>query len=241
MTPAASAQPLTGSEVLIRVRDTGVGITPELLPRIFDMFTQEESSLDRSLGGLGIGLALVKRLTELHGGSVSVSSVLGQGTEFVVRLPVMRDEERGTSGEQKQLEHTASLAPHPSPPATSLRVLVVDDNEDAARMMVMMLENAGHQVRMAHTGLAALQVALEHRPTVMLLDIGLPELNGYEVAKRIRQHPALERSVLIAVTGYGQEADMQTSIRAGFDYHLVKPTDFRNVQQILAIAAERTK
>jgi CheY-like chemotaxis protein len=211
------------------LRDTGVGIAPELLPRIFDLFTQSERSLDRSQGGLGIGLALVRRLVEMHLGTVEVYSALGHGSEFVVRLPVV-------------------LAPAPQPPSTpkeaaeptgpSLRVLVIDDNVDTAQTLAMLLKTSGHDVRTAYTGPTALEAALDYRPNVVLLDIGLPGLDGYEVAKRIRQQPVLHDIVLVALTGYGQETERQRSQEAGFDHHLVKPAEFSKVQRILATVSE---
>ena len=216
---------------MLRVRDTGVGIAPEFLPRIFELFAQEEQSLDRSQGGLGIGLALVQRLVEMHHGSVGADSVLGHGSEFVVRLPV-------------------ALTPAPQPPSSSLetaeptgpslRVLVVDDNEDTAKTLAMLLEMAGHDLRTAYTGPNALIVTLDYRPNVVLLDIGLPGLNGYEVAKRIRQQPVLHNILLVAMTGYGQETDRQLSKESGFDHHLVKPVDFGKLQEILATISEKT-
>jgi CheY-like chemotaxis protein len=219
-----------GDECVLRLRDTGVGIAPELLPRIFDLFSQAERSLDRSQGGLGIGLALVRRLVEMHLGRVEVYSALGLGSEFVVRLPVV-------------------LTPAPQPPSNpketvlstgaSLRVLVVDDNVDTVQTLAMLLKTSGHDVRTAHTGPTALEAALDYRPSVVLLDIGLPGLNGYEVAKRIRQQPVLHNILLVAMTGYGQEIDRQRSQEAGFDHHLVKPTDFSKVQQILATVSEK--
>jgi PAS domain S-box-containing protein len=214
-----------GDACVLRVRDTGTGIAPELLPRIFELFTQAERSLGRSQGGLGIGLALVQRLTELHGGTVEAYSALGQGSEFAVRLPV-------------------ALTPAPQPPAHGpetaepttrpLRVLVVDDNVDTAESLAMLVKAAGHDVRTAHDGPVGLQAALDYRPNVVLLDIGLPGLNGFEVAERIRRQPALQSVVLVAMTGYGQETDRQRSQEAGFAHHLVKPADFGKVQQILA-------
>jgi CheY-like chemotaxis protein len=214
---------------VLRVRDEGVGIVPELLPRIFDLFTQAERSLDRSQGGLGLGLALVRQLVEMHGGRVEVHSSLGEGSEFVVRLPVV-------------------AAPAPLPPTTateaaqpteSLRVLVVDDNKDAADSLAMLVKESGHDARAAYDGPSALQAVLEYRPSVVLLDIGLPQMSGYEVAKRIRHQPTLQKVVLVAVTGYGQEADRQTSLEAGFNHHLVKPAAFENVQQILVAVSEK--
>ena len=214
-----------GNECVLRVRDTGVGITTALLPRIFDLFTQAERSLDRSQGGLGIGLALVQRLTDLHGGKVEAHSVLGQGSEFVVRLPVLPTD---TSQPPSPVTETGQ------PTIRPLRVLVVDDNEDAVLSFAMLLKASGHDVRTAHDGPAAVQAALDYRPSVVLLDIGLPGLNGYEVAKRIRQHPLLKNVVLVALTGYGRDSDRQTSLQAGFNHHLVKPARLEQLQQILA-------
>ncbi len=218
-----------GDAAVLRVRDTGTGIAPELLPRIFDLFTQADRSLDRAQGGLGIGLSLVQRLVDLHGGTVEVSSVFGKGSEFVVRLPVM----------QAPLPPPPATAEAAALPGTHCRVLVVDDSVDAARLWVMLLEEAGHEVRMAHDGPTALQAAIEYRPDAVLMDIGLPRLNGFEVAKRIRQQSTLEHVVLIAITGYGHDTDRQRSQDAGFDHHLVKPADFGKVQDILAAVSER--
>jgi PAS domain S-box-containing protein len=219
-----------GDEAVMRVKDTGVGIAPELLPRIFDLFTQAERSLDRSQGGLGIGLCLVKRLVEMHGGKVEVVSALGHGSEFVVRLPAL-------------------LAPEPVPPpmadettqpaGPSLRVLVVDDNLDSARSLGLLLTASGHDVRMAYDGPTAVKATLDYRPNVVLLDIGLPGFDGFEVAKRLRQEPALSSLLLVAMTGYGQESDLQRSQDSGFDHHMVKPVSFEKVQQVLATVIEK--
>lgn len=211
--------------MILRVRDTGVGIASELLPHVFDLFTQAERSLDRSQGGLGIGLCLVKRLVELHEGTVEVHSIIGQETEFVVRLPVMLS---FTPPSQLPSDEIS-----PSSEARR-RVLVVDDNVDSAETLAMLLEASGHDVQTAYNGQSGLEAALEYQPDMMLLDIGLPELNGYEVARRIRQHPLLKHMVLIAMTGYGQEKDRQYSREAGFDHHLVKPANFDEVLSILA-------
>ena len=195
-----------GEEAVMRVRDTGVGIAPEILPRIFDLFTQAERSLDRSQGGLGIGLALVQRLVEMHGGTVAASSTLGQGSEFVVRLPVV-------SPPQPQ----ASSPPTETAQSTgrSLRVLVVDDNVDTVTTLALLVKESGHDVRTAYDGPAVLEAALDYRPNVVLLDIGLPGLNGFEIAKRLRQQPALQNAVLVAMTGYGRESDLQRSFDGG--------------------------
>ena len=213
-----------GEQIILRVRDTGVGIAPELLPRIFDLFAQADRSLDRSQGGLGIGLSLVQRLVELHGGTVEAHSVVGQGSEFVVRLPVVV---------------TAVLPPSSAtdtigPPGHRRRVLIVDDNVDTANSMALLLNASGHEVRTAHDGPTALDAAVDYRPDVVILDIGLPGLNGYEVARRMRHQAALADAVLIAITGYGQETDRQTALAAGFNHHLVKPVDFALVRNILS-------
>lgn len=211
-------------ECVIRVRDSGVGIAPTLLPQIFDLFTQAERSLDRSQGGLGIGLALVQRLTELHGGSVEAFSKPGEGSEFIVRLPLLSDDS----------PHSADIAIKADQASHALRVLVVDDNEDTVQGFAMLLKAYSHEVRTAQNGIAAVQLALEFKPQVAMLDIGLPELNGYEVAKQIRKQPGGTKIVLIALTGYGQESDREASTDAGFDYHLVKPAKFEQLLQILS-------
>jgi len=221
-----------GDKAVLRVRDTGLGIAPAFLPHVFDLFTQAERSSDRSQGGLGIGLTLAKRLVEMHGGTIAVSSTLGQGSEFVVSLIVCPP---GRISGTTQPPATEIAKPTES----ALRVLVVDDNLDAANALKMLVEEAGHLVRMAHTGPTALAAALDYRPDVMLLDIGLPELDGLEVAKRIRQEPLLRDIVLVAVTGYRQAADRQRVLEAGFDHYLVKPADFKKVRQILAEVPEK--
>jgi signal transduction histidine kinase len=220
---------LDGDQYVLRVRDNGVGISPALLPHVFDLFTQGERSLDRSQGGLGIGLALVQRLTQLHGGSVEVTSVVGQGSEFVVRLPAVR----------AATPPPPPVAVAPRPVVRPLRILVVDDSVDTAESFAMLLQASGHTVRTAFDGLAAIDEALDFHPDVVLLDIGLGGLNGYEVAARLRHAPSLQGVVLVAVTGYGQETDRQKSLQAGFDEHLVKPADFGRLEQILLRAAAK--
>ena len=219
-----------GAECVLSVRDTGVGIAPELLPRIFELFTQSERSLDRSQGGMGIGLALVQRLTELHGGRVEVHSQPGKGSTFIVHVPLL------------QLD----AAPLPSPATADrrsttrlMRVLVVDDNVDTAMSFTTLLQASGHEVRTAHDGPAAVEAALDYQPDLIVLDIGLPGLNGYEVATLIRQHPRLQDVVLVALTGYGQDSDRQLSLEAGFDHHLTKPARLEQLQQILASMSEQ--
>ena len=219
-----------GDEAVLRVRDSGVGIAPELLPHIFDLFTQAERSLDRSQGGLGIGLCLVQRLVELHGGRVEVSSALGQGSEFGVHLPIMS----ASAISPTSPKHIVSGSDE-----AALRVLVVDDNMDSAKSLGMLLEATGHDVQLAYDGPTALQATLDYRPNVVLLDIGLPGLDGYKVAKRIREQPTLKNVVLVAMTGYGHVADLRRSDEAGFNHHLVKPADFMKIKEILATVSER--
>ncbi|NQV26682.1 MAG: PAS domain S-box protein [Rhodopirellula sp.] len=217
-----------GTDCVLRVRDTGVGIAPDLLPRVFDLFTQAERSLDRSQGGLGIGLALVQRLVEMHHGKVEVHSSLGQGSEFVVCLPMVLTAEP---------QSPSSPTEKARPTVPSLRVLVVDDNVDTAGSLAMLLEASGHEVRIAHDGPTALQAAIDNKPDVVLLDIGLPGMDGNEVAKRIRQQPELENVVLVAMTGYGQDSDRKRSHEAGFDHHLVKPVELSALEKLLAAPA----
>ncbi len=219
-----------GEEVLISVRDNGIGIAAEQLPHIFDLFTQADRSLDRSQGGLGIGLCLVQRLVEMHSGTVTATSEPGKGSEFVVRLRRLKNP---VIDAPAQVENEARL------PASPFRILVVDDNKDAANSLSLLLEATGHQTRIAFDGPMALELSRDFLPDVVLLDIGLPGLNGYEVAKKMRQLPGLAKVVLVALTGYGREADRALSQTAGFDHHLVKPADFQLLQGILAGLAER--
>jgi PAS domain S-box-containing protein len=220
-----------GDECAIRVRDTGVGIAPELLPRVFDLFTQAERSLDRSQGGLGIGLALVQRLVEMHRGRVDVSSIVGHGTEFTVRLPVIQDLESIPSNDQVEPAE---------PDQPSLRILIVDDNVDAAQMLGMLLSESGHDILTLHDGPSVLKTALEYHPHLILLDIGLPGMDGYEVARRLRQQEVFKSVILIAMTGYGNDSDVKRSQDAGFDHHLVKPLNFDKLKEILSNAVGKT-
>ena len=214
-----------GDEMVLRVRDTGVGIAAELLPHVFDLFTQADRSLDRSQGGLGIGLSLVQNLVGMHRGTVDVLSAgLGRGSEFVVRLPVL------LSSEDARPEAPTQPAGRIS---QGLRILVVDDNEDSTDILSELLGMSGHDVRTAYTGQAALDVAAAQLPEVVLLDIGLPGINGYEVARRLRHLPHLAKVKIIAMTGYGQDSDRELAREAGFDSHLTKPVDFNKVLELL--------
>ncbi len=211
-----------GPEAVIKIRDNGVGLAAENLHRIFDMFMQVDTSLERTVSGLGIGLTLVKNLVELHGGTIGVSSEgVNQGSEFEVRLPV-RDTIESNPVKTK-----------PDEPMAARRILIVDDNQDSAASLAMLLKIAGHVTQTAHDGLEALDVFASFNPDVVLLDIGLPKLNGYEVARRIRGGGA-DGVVLVALTGWGQEDDRRKSREAGFDGHQTKPVDFSALQGLLS-------
>jgi PAS domain S-box-containing protein len=215
-----------GPEAVIRVRDTGIGIDPESLPTIFDMFTQLGRSLDAPTGGLGIGLAIVKHLVELHGGTVRASSEgQGKGTELTVRLPLLVK-----SYEELPLPALHSLE---RPMTTPRRILVVDDNPDSATSLEKLLTMTGHEAKTAHDGLTAVTEAERFRPEVILLDIGLPRLNGYDACRLIRERAWGANMILIAVTGWGQEEDRRRSREAGFDGHLVKPVDLDELMRLL--------
>ncbi len=215
-----------GSDVLVSVKDTGVGIAADHLAGIFQMFSQVESSLERSQGGLGIGLTLVKRLVELHGGRIEAhSDGPGQGAEFVVRLPLVVE----ASGPLAPAERDDAPAPK-----SSLRILIVDDNRDSADSLGMLLRIMGNDIRTAHDGARGVEMAGEFRPDVVLLDIGLPKLDGYQACRRIRAQEWGRRTVLIAVTGWGQDEDRRRSHEAGFDHHMVKPVDPQDLMKLLA-------
>jgi two-component system CheB/CheR fusion protein len=207
--------------VTVEVRDNGTGISPELLPHIFDLFIQGERSLDRSLGGLGIGLSIVKRLVAMHQGTVSVASEgIGRGSTFTIRLPRMGAPERAAA---VCIAATASKR----------RILVVDDNSDLADSLAMLLRLEGHEVEIACSALGTFEAVQRMRPEVVFLDIGLPQIDGYEIASRLRADPGAKRVHLIALTGYGQEHDRERAREAGFAAHLVKPADIEVVNQIL--------
>jgi signal transduction histidine kinase/ActR/RegA family two-component response regulator len=216
-----------GDEAVFSVRDSGIGIAPEMLMHIFDLFAQADRSLDRSQGGLGIGLTLVRRLVELHGGSVRASSAgHNQGSEFVVRLP--------TKELRVPSPHFENGGGRLARPASTRRILVVDDNADGAESLAVLLRSIGHEVRTAFDGPKALGAGEEFLPEVVLLDIGLPRLDGYEVARRMRAIPGLERVHLIALTGYGQQKDRQRGDEAGFDHYLVKPARLEVLLELIS-------
>jgi signal transduction histidine kinase/CheY-like chemotaxis protein len=209
--------------ITVRIKDSGIGIPAEMLPRVFEMFTQVGRSLERAQGGLGVGLALVRRLVEMHGGSVAAESLgPARGSTFVVRIPLA--------------ELAAPMAMRSGDPArgaAELKILVVDDNVDAAEMLGMLLELRGYHTRLAHTGPAALDVAADFQPAVIFLDIGLPGLNGYQVAQRLRASAREPQPVLVALTGWGTDEDRRQAKAAGFDGHLVKPVDIQQLEATL--------
>jgi PAS domain S-box-containing protein len=219
-------------EAVLRVKDNGPGIAPDLLPRIFDLFVQEDRSLARSHGGLGIGLTLVRSLVERHGGRVEAHSAgPGQGSELVVRLPVLPAGEPAGEPAGRPPEPPPSEAPIGQ---ASARVLLVEDNLDAADALAELLRMWGHEVEVVHDGAAAVERAVSTRPDVVLLDIGLPGMDGFQVAGALRALPHLRGALLVALTGYGQEADRQRSAAAGFDHHLIKPVDLGELRRLVA-------
>ncbi|HEV2847218.1 MAG TPA: ATP-binding protein [Thermoanaerobaculia bacterium] len=216
-----------GGEAVVRVRDSGIGIPRPMLSRIFDMFIQADSSLERAHGGLGIGLALARRLIEMHGGTLEAFSAgPGLGSEFVARCPVAGETAKPLEGPERGAGAAAAKA-------SRRRVLVVDDNEDAAESLGVLLEMMGHEVRTAYNGLEAVAKTAEFVPDVVLLDIGLPGMNGYEAARRIRQQPSGGAMRLVALTGWGQEEDKRRSREAGFDLHVTKPLDPALLERLL--------
>lgn len=230
-TPAGGAISLVaqrdGSDLVVTVRDNGIGIPPDFLPHIFDMFSQVDRSVERASGGLGIGLALVKGLVEMHGGTVCATSDCNpdsssRGSEFTVRLPIV------------QPARTAGEKPVASVERVKRKLLVVDDNQDGATSLAMMLRILGNEVRIAHDGLAAIEVAAEFRPEIILMDVGMPRLNGLDAARRIKSEPWGESMSIIALTGWGQEDDRQRSADAGCVGHLVKPVDMSQLEQTLS-------
>jgi len=217
-----------GADVEIRVRDTGIGIPAEVLPRIFDLFTQLDRRSDHPHSGLGIGLALVRRLLQMHDGTITAHSEgTGLGSEFVLRLPLLLETTQSANGKQ-------STTRTDDAPPVRRRILVADDNADALETLATVLELSGHEVFSAPNGSLALESAERHLPEVALLDIGMPLLDGYEVARRIRAQAWGKRITLVALTGWGQDSDRRRSQEAGFDSHLVKPLDLEKLTQLLA-------
>jgi CheY-like chemotaxis protein/two-component sensor histidine kinase len=220
-----------GNEVVIRVRDTGLGIPPDRLGNIFDMFNQVDRSIERAQGGLGIGLTLVRRLVELHGGSIlATSDGPGRGSEFVVRLPLLQrisEFERQARPDVRLLPSTVATK------RAARRTLVVDDNVDSADSLATLLRVTGHEAMTAHDGLEALAAAERFRPEVVFLDIGMPRMNGYDAARHIRQQDWGRDVLLVALTGWGKDEDRRRSADAGFDAHLVKPADSNDLLRLL--------
>jgi CheY-like chemotaxis protein len=215
------------TDAVLTVRDSGIGIAPDMLRRVFDLFAQAERGLDRAQGGLGIGLTIVKRVVELHGGRVEArSDGVGRGAEFVVRLPAL----------PATPETVAAPASSPRESARA-RILVVEDNAEAAESLATLLEVLGHEVHVAHDGPAALELARAKTPRVLLVDIGLPGMDGYEVARRAREDPRLRGAVLFALTGYGRDEDRAAALAAGFNGHLVKPVTVEAIEEVVAQSA----
>jgi signal transduction histidine kinase/CheY-like chemotaxis protein len=216
---------LADGDVVVAVQDSGRGMSAEMLPRVFDLFTQERQNIDRSQGGLGLGLAIVKSLVELHGGQVgALSAGPDQGSTFWVRMPHILEQARDEGVAADASYRTAG---------GGTSVLIVDDNEDAALMLADLLSGIGYATRVAHDAPQALAMADEYVPDVALLDIGLPAMDGYELARRLREKPAWGEVRLIAVTGYGQSSDRKRSLEAGFDHHLVKPIGLAALQEVI--------
>ncbi len=221
---------VSGATVRVRIEDQGIGISPETLPRIFEMFTQGDGAIEQRQSGLGVGLALAKRLIELHGGTIDAASAgPGSGSIFTVTLPVM-----------VALTSERTEAPRPeAPPARRYRIMLVDDNVDFATSLALLLENLGHSVRMAHDADGALAVTREFRPEVCFLDLGLPRVSGYDLARLLREEPAGRDAVLIALSGWGQARDRQRSQEAGFALHLVKPIELQSIEAVLTTLVQR--
>jgi CheY-like chemotaxis protein len=216
-------------EVSVTVKDNGAGIPPDKIGSIFDMFMQVDRSSERSQGGLGIGLTLVKRLVEMHGGSIEARSEgEGQGSEFIVRLPVIM--KAATPLPASEVEPKSQ---------SERRVLIVDDNLDSADSLAMLLNITGNKTFLAHDGVEALEAVEKYRPEVILLDIGLPKLDGHEVCRRVREQPWGKDIIIIALTGWGQEDDRRKSEEAGFNGHLVKPVDYDRLLELLGKLTNR--
>ena len=215
-----------GEQAVIRVQDTGIGIAADQIPRIFEMFRQIDTSLERTESGLGIGLTLVRELVEKHGGTIEAHSAgIGQGSEFVVRLPIVVETPQPPPPEPTVCGPTTTIA---------RRILVVDDNHESAESLALLLKLTGSMTHTAYDGLEAVEAAATFQPDAVLLDIGLPKMNGYEVARKIREQPWGKKMVLVALTGWGQDEDRRHSTEAGFNHHLVKPVDLAALRELLA-------
>ena len=213
-------------QAVIRVRDEGTGISPEVMPYVFDLFVQAHRAPDRAQGGLGLGLTLVRRLVEMHGGKVEAySDGIGSGSEFIVSLPLAMEVAQTKESPQSQRPLENGLHPR--------RILVVDDNEDAGMILSEVLRLDGHEVTTVSDATQAVDTALQVKPDFVLLDIGMPVMDGYQVALKMRSHPVLEKAVLVALTGYAQKEDLQRSHAAGFDHHMVKPVDIQVLRELI--------
>lgn len=221
-----------GGDLVIRVKDSGVGISSQMLPRIFDLFTQEASSLHNAAGGLGIGLSLARIIAEMHGGSIQkMSEGHGRGSEFILRLPALPP----ASAQETRTSRQAAADASPDAPNLERRILIVEDNQDAARTLAKLLRLRGHSVQITHDCEAALQAGDAFAPDVVLLDIGLPGLNGFEACRELRTRSWGRNALVVAMTGWGTDEDRRKSKAAGFDLHLVKPVDFAELVPVLAL------
>jgi CheY-like chemotaxis protein len=221
---------LEGKDVAVRIKDSGIGIDKGMLSRIFDMFTQVDQSLERTRGGLGLGLAIVRSLVQLHGGTVEAFSAgLNCGSEFIVRIPTIE------SNEPRKAELVPAISMEDPEATPTRRILIADDNPDSAESLAMLLKLDGHEVRTAFDGIDAIAIAQEFLPEIAMLDIGMPRLNGYDAAREFRKASWGRNIILIALTGWGQENDLKNATQAGFNHHLVKPADIADIRRLISI------